>query len=114
MVCKYCKKTFPENNFEIAATIKGKIYRRLKCKRCKQNTQNRRREKTKLWLTNYKKKQKCSCGESDHRCLDFHHKSNNKDYDVSDMLTFSIKRIKEEINKCIILCANCHRKLHGE
>lgn len=25
----------------------------------------------------------------------------------------SLLKVEEEINKCIILCANCHRKLHA-
>jgi predicted HNH restriction endonuclease len=28
------------------------------------------------------------------------------------MQTHSLKRIVEEIGKCVILCSNCHRKLH--
>ena len=52
------------------------------------------------------------CQEKDPSCLDFHHLGNKK-YNISSMLTsLSIKEIEEEIQKCIILCANCHRKLH--
>ena len=38
----------------------------------------------------------------------------NKDNAVSNMVAagYSKERIMKEINKCIVLCANCHRKVH--
>jgi len=59
--------------------------------------------------------QKCvHCGMSDPECLDFHHlDAKQKDNSVSAMLTHSWKRILAEIEKCIVLCANCHRKEHA-
>jgi hypothetical protein len=58
--------------------------------------------------------QKCTkCSEKRWYVLDFHHLG-DKDIDVSRMVndSYSIKKIKEEIRKCIVLCANCHRELH--
>ena len=60
------------------------------------------------------KVQGCSlCNEKDVCCLDFHHVSEDKDYAVSNMVGLSWKKILEEISKCILVCANCHRKLHA-
>jgi uracil phosphoribosyltransferase len=55
------------------------------------------------------------CGESDVRVLEFHH-TGDKDMAVAAMVSagYSIERIEAEINKCTILCANCHRKLTVE
>ena len=68
------------------------------------------------WFNEYKKVLKCEyCGENNPCCLDFHHKNEKeKDYNISVMsnMGYSINRIKEEIDKCIVLCSNCHRKLH--
>jgi len=62
------------------------------------------------------KKKKCvSCGEPDVACLDFHH-LNGEEKDKS--LSYGIvnkwgqERIDNEISKCVVLCSNCHRKLH--
>jgi hypothetical protein len=54
------------------------------------------------------------CGDNRPPVLDFHHRdSAGKDFTVSQMVNrFSRKRILEEIEKCDILCANCHRILH--
>lgn len=55
----------------------------------------------------------CVCGEKDGCCLDFHHLLGKED-NVSELVRRkSLKRLAEEMNKCIILCANCHRKLHA-
>ena len=55
------------------------------------------------------------CRESDPCCLDFHHKNPNEKYiDISDLIKnhASIETLSNEIKKCVVLCANCHRKLH--
>lgn len=46
--------------------------------------------------------------------LDFHHLNpSEKDLEVSLLTRYSTKRVKDEIRKCVVLCANCHRKLHA-
>lgn len=58
-----------------------------------------------------------SCGESHIACLDFHHLNpEEKDMNVSRAVAdgWGLERIKKEIEKCKVLCANCHRKLHYE
>ena len=69
-----------------------------------------------LWLSNYKKSLMCiRCKEHHPACLDFHHQDKNKkDASVSNMIGqgLAIKTIKMEIDKCIVLCRNCHAKEH--
>lgn len=44
--------------------------------------------------------------------LDFHHPDpQGKIFSISKAMT-SWKRILPELNKCILLCANCHREVH--
>lgn len=53
------------------------------------------------------------CGESDLWCLDFHHRDpTEKEGNLGQIRRFGIDRIKAEIAKCDVLCANCHRKHH--
>ncbi len=58
----------------------------------------------------------CLCKESDPVCLDFHHQiKQDKDASISAMIN-SHKRwadISREIAKCVVVCANCHRKIHA-
>lgn len=45
--------------------------------------------------------------------LDFHHIKGDKEYQLSAMFNHSSKqKILKEANKCILLCANCHREMH--
>jgi len=55
------------------------------------------------------------CGETDPRVLEFHH-IGDKDSDITRLVSggWSIKRIQMEIDKCQVLCANCHRKVTVE
>ena len=52
------------------------------------------------------------CGETDHLALDFHHLG-EKTSGISSGRGLSRSRLDTELSKCIILCSNCHRKLHG-
>lgn len=50
------------------------------------------------------------CGENLPACAtDFHHIRGTKFRSVMDMTSYSWERIKEEMKKCDVLCANCHR-----
>jgi Fe-S-cluster-containing dehydrogenase component len=74
------------------------------------------REKRRLIIEDYKRCMACRvCREKEPACLDFHHTDPaEKDFTVSEALhKFSLKRIMAEISKCIVLCANCHRKYHA-
>ena len=52
------------------------------------------------------------CGENDVRVLEFHHVG-DKDMAVGYMVSggWSVPRIQAEIDKCDVLCANCHRRV---
>jgi hypothetical protein len=55
------------------------------------------------------------CGEDRPGCLDFHHPDRTAKTDsVSNMVVraFSKEAIREEIEACEVLCANCHRLEH--
>ncbi len=56
------------------------------------------------------------CGESHPATLDFHHvvrlPENQKVHRLIANAAF--KRALEELKKCVVLCSNCHRKLHWE
>lgn len=47
--------------------------------------------------------------------LDFHHlDESTKNFGLSQSgMTRSWKRTKEELKKCILVCANCHREIHA-
>ncbi len=55
------------------------------------------------------------CSEKEPVCMDFHHiNPDKKEYLVSRLIGMVSKRkLKKEIDKCIIVCSNCHRKLHA-
>jgi hypothetical protein len=55
------------------------------------------------------------CPENHPACLDFHHKNpKQKDFEIACAIRqgWTKPRILEEIEKCIVVCSNCHRKLH--
>ena len=54
------------------------------------------------------------CKETFHPCcIDFHHLDpSEKKYEISDYNRYGLKYLQEEIDKCITLCACCHRLLH--
>ena len=55
------------------------------------------------------------CGEPDISCLDFHHRDpGSKLGHVGEFRKFGMKRLLAEIEKCDVLCANCHRKHHRD
>lgn len=109
MFCFKCKDDKPEEDFSLC--IARKRGRQNQCKEC---VKARRIELiTKIAsITNIIGCQLCP--ENDPIVLDFHHVK-DKCFDVSDGVQrlYAWVRIKKEIEKCIVLCSNCHRKFHA-
>lgn len=102
-----------EKNREYHQKYHKDWYEKNKTERRKQIIAHK--EQSRLWVKNYKQGKGCSkCGESHPATLDFHHTNGTKEANVTTAYVrgWSIDRIKKEIDKCIILCSNCHRKHH--
>ncbi len=115
--CKYCLKLYSEDSFGVALTTRTKVYRRRKCRHCYRLTKQILIHHNHQWLNEYKKKRGCgNCGIINPIVLDFHHKNEkNKLFTVSSFRrAIGFSRIKKEIKKCEVICANCHRILHDE
>lgn len=69
------------------------------------------------YVRELKQKSHCAtCPESDWRVLEFHHRDPaQKKSSVSELVqrNASMEKLLFEISLCIILCANCHKKIHS-
>lgn len=75
-----------------------------------------KRKAIKKMLVDYAggKCQRCGYDKSI-RALEFHHTDpSKKDFGISRTLTKSITLLKNEVDKCILLCSNCHAEIHDE
>ena len=76
-----------------------------------------RRRKIGIMSIKYKGGKCEECGYN--RCieaLEFHHTDpSEKDFSISSKgYTRSWKKVQEELDKCVMLCANCHRETHAK
>lgn len=77
---------------------------------------SKRRKRIKEMAIDYKGGKCIFCGYNrSHSALDFHHiDAASKEFGVSlDGLTRSWERTKKELDKCVLVCANCHREIHA-
>jgi hypothetical protein len=106
-LCKVCTRSY--NN---AYYAKNKKRREAVWK----STQNRI-SKMLLEISDYKRQASCKfCKESEPVCLDLHHLDpTNKDATVSRMVSDNrpAQLIWREVSKCIVVCKNCHSKVHA-
>lgn len=72
-----------------------------------------RKERVKEFIRELKNKPCMDCGIFyPYYVMDFDHRDSNKEFGINTAARagFSIKRIKLEISKCDLVCANCHRE----
>jgi hypothetical protein len=103
--CSHCLETNPNKFYGHKKTICGSCQNK---KVRKVGTQ--RRLEGIRYLGN-----KCKvCGYSQFTCsLDFHHiNPNTKDKDFKSYRGWSQEKLFKELDKCILLCKNCHAALH--
>lgn len=75
-------------------------------------SKQKNRERNKQYLENYKSNKSClDCGETNSIVLEFDHVIGVKLGNVINMAysPVGLKKLKEEIEKCELVCANCHR-----
>lgn len=55
------------------------------------------------------------CGSTEIEILDFHHRiPDDKSFNLSgSACAKSLETLRAEIEKCVVVCANCHRRLHA-
>lgn len=79
---------------------------------------SKRQQRSLLYVWNYKLEHNCiKCGENHPAALVFHHKNpkeKHKEVPVMARKGMSIDSIQKEIDKCDVLCHNCHNILHWE
>jgi hypothetical protein len=103
--CKSCKSAISAEIFKF-----DRVYRE---RQVAGNARNRRSNRK--FVAAYKAEKGCViCGEDHPSALDLHHRDPSvKDAAVSEMVYGSKDRIMKEIDKCVVLCSNCHRKHHA-
>lgn len=72
------------------------------------------RSRNKNYVREYLSTHPCvDCGEKDVIVLEFDHVRGEKSSDISRAVNagWSLERIKQEIEKCEVRCANCHRRI---
>jgi hypothetical protein len=102
--CKDCKSKMHASWYE-----RNKDYQKANAKKHRIKSRNAAKE----YVWKYLLKHPCiQCGESNPVVLEFHHR-HGKDKAVTEMVSsgYTIPRIQAEIDKCDVLCANCHRIL---
>lgn len=71
------------------------------------------RIRNKAWIAEYLKTHPCiDCGEKDPIVLEFDHVRGQKKGNVSNLAqNVSIATLSQEVEKCEVRCANCHRRI---
>ena len=127
-ICGKCKKEkvldlFPKNKTKPdghASTCKlcrkeeQKIWYENNKQKVKDIVKQNKKDRRKQWKE-YKETLICSyCSENNSCCLDFHHLDpKEKDFTISQKVAYmSWENIMEEVSKCIVVCKNCHAKIH--
>lgn len=101
--CKVCKRAYGKDAYSERYSADVKIATKS------------RYDIARAYVLQYKREHPCvKCGESEVCCLDFHHPDpKEKELTVAKSYNLSFDKLKLEIQKCIVVCRNCHAKIHA-
>lgn len=113
---KKCTKCDIAKPFEAFYSKSGRKNQFMsECKDCFNQSTHERQKKNKLKYVKYKGGSCQICGYD--KCieaLDFHHLDPSiKEMSLSSGRGYSFERAKAELDKCILVCSNCHREIHA-
>lgn len=102
----WCKTCQSEHN--------KKTYREQPKRRQRLKEQTREYQlQAQQYIIDYLKQNPCSCGQTNILTLQFDHLCDKEfEIGIAVMRGYSLNRIKTEISKCKVLCANCHLMTH--
>ena len=108
-ICKIHKETM----FSLQSNGDGTKY--YKCKKCNVEKVNASRKKLKFKAIEYKGGKCVKCGYNKcNAALDFHHiDSSTKEFNPAHLTRGNFEKLKSELDKCVLLCSNCHREHHS-
>ena len=113
-ICTKCQRELPIDDFNWRSKAKGT--RRSECKYCHSDYMKQKYQEKKQIVQDIKSSCKCAkCGDSRGYVLDFHHVDpKEKENTVARMTSnnYRLDKVYDEIEKCAVLCANCHREFH--
>ena len=108
--CKFCRGRFTLDHFHRRGTSDRTSY--YVCK-LRQERARRKYLKSRRELVNKAKRVPCAdCKNTYPLCvMDFDHVSGDKRMGISEAAVgaLSLRKLKEEMSKCEVVCANCHR-----
>jgi len=113
---KYCPKCKNECSISEFYNRRGKIGGSVYCKSCTTTQVVDRTKKLKQEMVDYKGGCCEICGYKKYiGALDFHHKNpSEKDFTIAHIRQYKFDDlIKKELDKCMLVCSNCHREIHG-
>ena len=87
------------------------------CLECRKETRLSYRHRMRNKAKEYKNMFKCSICDYNKSmwALEFHHLNpNEKEYNLGHLYTSSTKKLYEELDKCILVCSNCHKEIHEQ
>jgi len=106
--CKKCNK-----EYEYSKELRAKGYRKELCNTCSVNEcRTRQKEKS----IEYKGGECQICGYNKCRqALHFHHiNPEEKSFTIGNKgSSIAWDKLKKELDKCILLCSNCHHEIHA-
>jgi hypothetical protein len=107
--CRTCGEVKPLSAYH--PDINASLGVRNMCRACRCQYQMERYHNFRVFIREYLLSHPCiDCGESDPVVLEFDHVHGDKLCNVSHMFSSSKARLAAEIAKCVIRCANCHRR----
>lgn len=108
--CNVCMEAKSLSMFSMHGQTKDK--KQPTCKKCLTIRMKTRRGLAREMVQTYLKAHPCiDCGYYDIRALEFDHINDDKEANVADLVArgYSLERVKKEMDKCEVVCANCHR-----
>lgn len=111
-ICTKCKRDLPLTSYYSRGN--GKL--RSECKECHKNYVKQKYEERKETVESLKVEYGCAkCGDKRGYVLDYHHTDPSvKEATIARITSNNnhMDTIQQEIDKCVVLCSNCHREYH--